>query len=93
MHFPAIRSHAEIETKLFDIVRILLNNVNDTEERIKFDNTILHSILSESSQALEFVCLIEDEFDIEFEDEEVDIFFFSSFEHIENLILGHLGKQ
>jgi acyl carrier protein len=49
-----------------------------------YDN-LLKIILSESSQALNFVVTIEDEFDIEFEDDDIDIHFFSSIDNIVNL--------
>jgi acyl carrier protein len=53
-------------------------------------NKLLHVILSESSQALNFVCSLEDEFDIEFEDDEIDIDFFSSFDRIIECIINHI---
>jgi acyl carrier protein len=54
---------------------------------------LLHIILSESSQALEFVCSLEDEFDIEFEDDEIDIDFFSSFNTITARIINKITKK
>lgn len=54
------------------------------------DNKILHVILSASSQALEFVCLLEDEYEIEFDDDEIDLDFFSSFDKIAETVFRHL---
>ena len=50
----------------------------------------LHIILSESVQATNYVILIEDEFEVEFEDEEVDMDFFLSLDRIADLIGQHL---
>ncbi|MDD4032121.1 MAG: acyl carrier protein [Bacteroidales bacterium] len=57
---------------------ILGNEINsDINER-----KLLHLIISESNKALEFVTLIEDEFGIEFNDEDIDLDFFLSIDTI-----------
>lgn len=73
------------------IVEILneLSGIDNTQEH-DYDN-LLKIILSESSQALNFVVTIEDEFDIEFEDDEIDIHFFSSIDTIVNLTSQRLN--
>ena len=65
----------------------MLNELFGTEnvQQSIYDNQ-LKIILSESSQALNFVVSIEDEFNIEFEDDEIDIHFFSSIDNIVDLI-------
>lgn len=63
--------------------------IANTQEQ-DYDN-LLKIILSESSQALNFVVTIEDEFDIEFEDDEIDIHFFSSIDNIVDLTSQRLN--
>ncbi|RKY68033.1 MAG: hypothetical protein DRQ02_05460 [Candidatus Latescibacterota bacterium] len=55
--------------------------------------SVLHIILSDSIQAVNFVALIENEFEIEFDDEEIDLDFFLSFDRIAQLIKGHLEQK
>lgn len=81
----------KIEEKLQCILIELLGD--DYQEVLNLeshlDDSILHVILNESSQALSFVIFIEEEFEIEFDDDEVDINFFLSFEKIVSLINKH----
>jgi acyl carrier protein len=82
--------NATIEAKLTEIINSFFlgdeGNAGALPEGEK-----LHILLSESSQALELVTTIEDEFEIEFDDDEVDLAFFTSFELIVERIKGHLG--
>lgn len=57
------------------------------------DHSALQTILSDSLQAITFVCLIENEFDIEFEDDEIDLDFFVSCDHIAKLIHSRLTAR
>jgi acyl carrier protein len=80
-----------------EILKVKINNIaknilNDDDDSQIINDKLLHIILSESSQALEFVCTIEDEFDIEFDDDEIDIDFFSSFDQIVNCLMNHLQE-
>jgi acyl carrier protein len=53
----------------------------------------LHIILSESVQALALVTTIEDEFDVEFDDDEIDIDFFLNFDRMLDILDRHVrGK-
>jgi acyl carrier protein len=81
----------EIVCKLREIIKKLLGNAVELEN--DFDDSILHVILSESSQALEFICLIEDEFEIEFDDDDIDIDFFQSIDTIANRIVKCLQTK
>jgi acyl carrier protein len=76
-----------LKTRVYSIAKCILNDDSDSQI---IDDKLLHIILSESSQALDFVCTIEDEFDMEFDDDEVDIDFFSSFDRIVSCLLNHL---
>ena len=53
----------------------------------------LHIILSESIQALTLVTTIEDEFKIEFDDDEIDIDFFLDFERMLNILEKHVQEK
>lgn len=50
-------------------------------------------ILSDSIQAVNFITLLENEFEIEFDDDEIDLDFFTSFDMIAELIIKHLCKN
>jgi hypothetical protein len=54
---------------------------------------VLHAILSDSRQALELVIAIENEFNIEFRDDEVDIDFFMDLQRIVELVEDHLATH
>lgn len=53
----------------------------------------LHIILSESIQALALVTTIEDEFNVEFDDEEIDIDFFLDFERMLDILDRHVLEK
>ncbi len=80
-----------IEQKVSEILGIitgenqLFNNLTD-EEKIQM-------LPSESMLTLQFVTYLEEEFDIEFEDEELDISFFESFENITHAIRNHVNEK
>jgi acyl carrier protein len=52
------------------------------EKDVNNERKLLHLIISDSNKALQLVTLIEDEFNIEFDDEDVDLEFFQSFDSI-----------
>ena len=52
----------------------------------------LQILLSVSSQAVAFLTLLEDEFGIEFEDEEIDVEFFNDIKVVSNLIMNKLNN-
>jgi acyl carrier protein len=68
------------------------NRYDSAELDLSYDDK-LQVILSESIQALAFVTTIEDEFDIEFDDDEIDMEFFMSVSTILRRIQGHLESQ
>lgn len=72
------------------VVEIAYGFLSEDEEVPNDENRVLHVILSESSQALEFVCSLEDEFEIEFNDDEIDLDFFSDFERLTDCVISHL---
>jgi len=53
-------------------------------------NDRLQVILAESARALSFITTVEDEFQIEFEDEEIDIDFFMSYNTARERIKLHV---
>jgi acyl carrier protein len=79
----------DINNKINCVTRRVLERLDIPEMYIK-DESILQIILSESSLALEFVTALEFEFDIEFDDEEIDLSFFTNFQHIQHLINKHI---
>jgi len=71
-----------ITTKLHQIIDEILQNIPNLPIDISYDAK-LSIILSESNQALELITSIEDEFDFDFDDEEINI---DLFENIDMLI-------
>ncbi|WP_313002678.1 hypothetical protein [Chryseobacterium gleum] len=53
-------------------------------------NDKLQMLISESLIALQITCALEDEFEIEFEDDEVDYDFFSSIDSIVKTVQNHI---
>lgn len=80
-----------IKSKIYGIAQTLLKEAASDSKQV--DDKLLHVILSESSQALEFVCIVEDEFGIEFDDDEIDLDFFSSFDQIVHCIANHMPEE
>lgn len=81
--------HEIIMSKLCDLTNDFLSkNLDLTNKNIA--RKALHIILSESIQATNYVILIEDEFEIEFEDEEIDMDFFISLDHIASILKQHI---
>ena len=72
----------EIKSKVYQIIDEILISVESLPETISY-NSKLSIILSESTQALEFITSIEEEFDFDFDDDEINI---SLFEHVDTLI-------
>ena len=67
----------EIEQKILRIINDILANDSDLPLDELSVSDKLNIIISESRQALEFVTTIEDEFDIELDDDDVDLDFFT----------------
>jgi acyl carrier protein len=59
-----------------------LINPKEIIDEDSYYNNILFLIIGNSNKAINFVVQIEDEFNIEFDDDEVNIDFFSSFDYI-----------
>ena len=70
-----------IKNKLIELSYTFMKNNDTVNEEI-----ILHTILSNSQISINFVTLIEDEFEIEFDDDDINIDFFTSFDTIVNII-------
>lgn len=87
----------EISNKLIQeiIDEFLYENPDSysTEEQELDYSDKLQIILSESIQALTFVTTIEEEFDIELDDDEIDMDFFRSVETIVKRVNNHLTVE
>lgn len=84
----------EVETISKKIKNIINEWFSIDSEYIHFGyNEKLQIILSESTQALSFVTTIEDEFDLEFDDDEVDLDFFMDLNIIIERIKAHNTKK
>ncbi len=71
--------------QLLEIIDSIINNalVKESEE---YEKAALQMILSNSRQAANFVTIIEEEFNIEFDDDDINLDFFSSLDKIIELI-------
>lgn len=78
-----------IEEKLYELTKALMDNNEFNYLYTNDKSTLLHIISSDSKQAINFVNLIEDEFEIDFDDDEIDFEFFSNFDKIVELIKYH----
>jgi acyl carrier protein len=57
------------------------------------EKNFFNYLISDSVQAVNFVLLIEDEFEIEFDDDDIDLNFYSRFDHIAELIYIRLSEK
>ena len=81
-----MHSKSDIRIKVEETIRsIFFSEEND-------DRVLLHIILSNSFHAISLVSLLEDEFDIIFDDDEINLDFFQSINHIVELIYQHLSR-
>lgn len=90
---------SDILTKVNYLIRLFLEGQEDDAgvERVLNEqsnedsgiHTMLYQIWSDSIQAIHFVTMLEDEFDIEFDDDEIDMDFFLSPTSISRLIEKH----
>lgn len=73
----------------------MIQEVTENEYKITTkdqESEALYYIISESIRATNFVILLEDEFDIEFDDDELDMDFFSGIDRIIQLINKQLNR-
>ena len=82
----------DIEKRLYELIETFGDQPLDfsVESEVR---RMLHTILSESMQAMEFVVAIENEFEIEFDDEDISIEFFLNLDHIVLSVLRGLVQK
>ena len=82
----------DIEKRLYELIETFGDQPLDfsIEGEVR---RMLHIILSESMQAMEFVIAIENEFEIEFDDEDISIEFFLDLDHIVLSVLRSLRQK
>ena len=85
-------STLEIEITLSEIIHVVTNGLYPVDDILSF-NAALYYIISDSIRAVQFVSLIEDEFEIEIDDDEIDIHFFSDIEKIKQIVMNHLSTK
>lgn len=79
----------EILEKLYEITKEF-SKINFDINSEKEKRQVLYAIVSESVQATNYIIWIEDEFNVEFDDEDIDLDFFKSFDRIVEIINKHL---
>lgn len=83
-----------MRNKIIDLINITYSDgqlESFSDDQSSIEDKLLF-ILHESLLAMSLVTSIEDEFNIEFNDDEVDMHFFSSIDEIENRLNKHLLK-
>jgi hypothetical protein len=82
----------EIKNKLIDITKDFIND--PAIELDEDDQKVLLSIVSDSVLAINYVSLLEDEFEIEFDDDVIDLDFFANgFDNLANIIFQQLKNN
>lgn len=81
-------SRASIVVKLDHILNSFFGEENQEKSLTREDK--LRIVTSESVQALAFVATVEDEFELEFEDDEIDLEFLFDFETIVTRVDLHI---
>ena len=85
-------SDKQIKDKVFSLINMIIrkdySEFNEENEKDAF-----YYIISESVRATHFVLLVEDEFDIEFDDDDISISFFSSVDEIVKIVKNTLVKS
>lgn len=79
----------EVENRLLEIIDSLSIPVDSEENLYSLDDK-LNIIISESSQALTFITTIEEEFDIELDDDDIDLDFFLNLDIMKQRVLNGL---
>ncbi len=82
----------DIEKRLYELIETFGDQPLDFSIEGEL-RRMLHIILSESMQAMEFVIAIENEFEIEFDDEDISIEFFLDLDHIVLSVLRSLKQK
>lgn len=77
-----MNSTEKIRTLLYEIV----GSIVGITVSIQNEQEILHRIINNSRQAILYVSLIEDEFEIEIDDDDINLDFFTSFDYVEEII-------
>jgi acyl carrier protein len=85
-------STLEIKNTLSEIIHTVTAGRYSVNDIVGF-NEVLYFIISESLRAVQFVSIIEDEFEIELDDDEIDIYFFSEMEKIIQIVMNHLNAR
>lgn len=83
-----MHSNSEIQARIREIICTLLEL-----EQIQDENYALRLIINDSLTAINLVTLIEDEFEIEFDDEDINIDFFNSVSTISSLVSNALSYK
>lgn len=82
-----------IKKKVLEIACDVLDYDMNGESKVSETQVseIFYRIISNSLKATNFVVLIEDEYDIEFDDDEINIEFFSDLKYLCQVIKNHIG--
>jgi len=86
MHYPnqnlsAIRT--EIKERIWNIAATLIGPTDIAEG----SNQIFLLLIDNSQIAIEFICILEDEYEVEFDDDQICLDFFSDIDYIVECIL------
>lgn len=80
----------EIKTNLYELIDTFLGGTLKVAQEDR-EAVVLNHLASDSIQAIEFVLLIESEFEIELNDEDINEAFFTSFDYMAELVFDQLN--
>jgi acyl carrier protein len=77
----------QIREQILNLLKLFIGNIQENiQEVIKDPDQLLKLIVTDSRHAINFIVLLEDEFDIEIDDDNINSRFFESIDRIANII-------
>ena len=77
----------KIREQILNLLKLFIGNIQENiQEIIKDPDQLLKLIVTDSRHAINFIVLLEDEFNIEIDDESINHSFFESIDRIANII-------
>ncbi|MDW5298895.1 MAG: hypothetical protein SA378_01975 [Sedimentibacter sp.] len=87
-----VQDKKEIRDELINILLSLFEK-NDLKDKISNQDDLIYLLSTDSTQAIVFLTLIEDEFQIEIEDDDIDMRLFSKIEYCVDVIQKYIKKN
>jgi acyl carrier protein len=77
----------EVREEILNLLKLFIGNIQENiQEVIKDPDQLLKLIITDSRHAINFIVLLEDEFNIEIDDDNINHVFFESIDKITDII-------